>query len=201
MPGKRAILALTGDALLAINPADGKVTGSYAWKPSPQVNVATPIVVDGYVFISTAYQLGCALLRAEATDEGVKLIEVYARRGRGYQNHYSTSVFKDSYIFGFDGMQNAQLKCVEFATGKDKPGWDAGGEVAKGSLILANNYLIIQTERGDLCLVEATSDEFRLVAKISKVLSGKNNWATPTLVDGRLYLRDEEKIVCYDVRP
>ena len=111
-----------------------------------------------------------------------------------------TSVFKDRYLFGFDGQGCGGLKCVEFDTGKEKEDWDSGREVGKGSLILAGKHLIIQTERGDLCLVEANHEEFRLVAKIPKVLSGKNNWATPTLVDGRLYLRDEEKVVCYDVR-
>ena len=81
-----------------------------------------------------------------------------------------------------------------------KAGWEADG-IAKGRLILADKYLVVLTETGDLALVEATPDEFRPVAKIPKVLSGRNNWSTPTLVDGRLYLRDEEKVVCYDVRP
>ena len=97
-------------------------------------------------------------------------------------------------------MEAARLKCVEFDTGREKADWDAEFTVGKGNLILAGNYLIVQTERGELCLVEATPEEFRLVARVPKVLSGKNDWATPTLVDGRLYLRDEEKVVCYDVR-
>jgi hypothetical protein len=108
-------------------------------------------------------------------------------------------VFKDRHLYGFDGGSTAFLKCVNFETGRDV--WDDDRAVGKGSLILAGNHLVIQTERGELCLAEATPEEFRLVAKVPRVLTGNNNWATPTLVDGRLYLRDEEKVVCYDVRP
>jgi outer membrane protein assembly factor BamB len=196
--GQRAIFALTSNALLAIS-LDGKVTDSYPWATQHSGNVATPLIVDDYVFISAAYGQGCALLRAERKDDGVKLVQVYSRRLRGLQNHHSTSVYKDRYLFGFDGVAG-RLKCIEFDTGNEKEGWDASG-VGKGSLILADKHLIIQTERGELCLVEATPEEFRLVAKISTVLSGNHNWASPTLVDGRLYLRDEEKVVCYDVWP
>lgn len=198
--GQRMIFALAADELLAVRASDGKVTASYPWKPSPEVNIATPIVVDDYVFISSAYGQGCALLRADLQGDEVKLVVVYARRRPpGLQNHHSSSVFKDRHLFGFDGDGTAFLKCVNFDTGKEV--WDAEREVTKGSIILAGKHLIIQTERGELWLVEATPEDFRPVAKTPRVLTGSNNWATPTLVDGRLYLRDEEKVVCYDVKP
>jgi len=200
--GQQLIFAFLGDALLAVRP-DGKIMDSYAWPTDHQGNIATPLVVDDYVLISSAYNMGCALLRVEKSGDEVKLVPVYSRRGRAFQTHHSTCVFKDRYLFGFDRMtSSAVLKCVAFDTGKEKEGWEASGiKPGSGTIILADKHLIIQTEGGELCLVEATPDEFRLVAKLSKVLSGKNNWATPTLVDGRLYLRDETQVVCYDVRP
>ncbi|MCE9562582.1 MAG: PQQ-like beta-propeller repeat protein [Planctomycetes bacterium] len=200
--GQPTIFAFLGDALLAIR-TDGKITDTYPWPTKFGGNIATPLVVDDYVFISSAYEMGCALLRAEKRGDEVKLVQVYERRGRAFQTHHSTSVFKDRYLFGFDRMtSSAELKCVAFDTGEEKEGWEASGlKRGSGSIILADKHLIIQTENGELCLVEATPEEFRLVTKIPKVLSGKNNWATPTLLDGRLYLRDETQVVCYDVRP
>jgi outer membrane protein assembly factor BamB len=199
--GRRMIFAFTSNALLAIRAEDGKVTGSYSWRTMPDVNVATPLVIDEYVFISSGYGMGCALLHAEPTADGAKLVAVYARRKPpGIQNHHQTCVFKDRHLFGFDGNAPGHLKCVEFDTGKFVEGWSDEGEVGKGSVILAGDHLVIQTERGDLALVEANPKEFRLLGKVRRVLSGRNNWASPTLVDGRLYLRDEEKVVCYDVR-
>jgi outer membrane protein assembly factor BamB len=197
--GQRAIFALTSNALIVIG-IDGKINDSFTWATQFDGNVATPLIVDDYVFISAAYRQGCALLRAQRNNDGVKLVSVYTRHFRGMKNHHSTSVYRDRYLYGFDGETVAQLKCIEFNTGNEKEGWDAAG-IDKGTLILADNHLIVQSERGDLCLIEATPVEFRLIARIPRVLNGNHNWSTPALVDGRLYLRDEEKIVCYDVKP
>ena len=198
--GQPTVFAFMGDALLAIRPTDGKVTGAFPWATQFSGNIATPLVVDDYVFISSAYGAGCALVRAEKAGDEVRLVKVYERRGRAYQNHHATSVYKDRHLYGVDGTQGSGgLKCVEFITGKEVPDWE-GREIGQASLILAGDHLIIQTARGDVCLVEANPKEFNLLGKLSKVLSGNNNWASPTLVDGRLYLRDEQHVVCLDVR-
>lgn len=201
--GQRLVFAFTGDALLAIRAGDGKVLDSYPWKTEYNGNIATPVVVDEYVFISSAYSHGSALLKVEVKGDGVRLAQVYARLGRAFQTHHSTAVFKDRYLFGYTGMlDSARLKCVAFDTGKEKDDWDATGMgTGSGTIVLTEKHLIIQTQKGDLALVEATPEEFRLVVKLPRVLSGNNNWATPTLLDGRLYLRDDQKVLCYDVRP
>jgi outer membrane protein assembly factor BamB len=199
--GVDTVLAFMGDAILAVRLSDGKVMSSHPWATQYGANIATPLVVDDYVFISSSYGMGCALLRAEKAGDEVRLVKVYERRGRAYQNHHATSAYKDRHLFGTDGLRGqGGLKCVAFETGKEVPGWD-GGEVKEASVILAGDHLVAQTARGDLCLVQANPKEFNLVARLPKVLSGNNNWASPTLVDGHIYLRDEKNVVCLDVRP
>lgn len=199
--GQDTIFAFLGDALLAVRPTDGKVMDSHKWKTDYGANIATPLIVDDYVFISAAYSSGSALLRAEKSGDEVKFVKVYERRGRGYQNHHATSVYKDKHLFGIDGQTgNNGLKCVEFSTGKEVTDW-GDRHIGQASMILAGNHLILQTANGHLCLVEANPKEFNLISKTPKVLSGNNNWASPVLVDGRLYLRDEQNVVCLDVRP
>jgi outer membrane protein assembly factor BamB len=210
--GEPTVFAFMGDSLLAIRPTDGKllsisrdkgrkVDTAYPWPTQHSGNIATPIVNGNYVFISSAYGGGCALLRGEKKDGEVRLVEVYAKRRSGFQNHHATSVYKDGYLFGVDGTKGASgLKCIRFEDGEEVEDW-GGARIGQSSLLLAGDYLIIQTERGELCLVEANPKEFKQVAKTPKVLSGNNNWASPTLVDGRIYLRDEKNVVCLDVRP
>jgi outer membrane protein assembly factor BamB len=198
--GQETVFAFMGDALLAIRPTDGKITGSHPWKTDFGGNIATPIVVDEYVFISSSYNKGCALLRAEKAGDEVKLVKVYERLRNGYQNHHATSVYKDKHLFGIAGSQGSGgLKCIEFGTGKEIEDW-GDGKIGQASLILAGDHLILQTARGEVCLVETNPKEFNLTGK-TKILSGNNNWATPTLVGGYLYLRDEQNVVCLDVRP
>jgi outer membrane protein assembly factor BamB len=199
--GQETVFAFMGDALLTIRPTDGKVTDSFKWTTDNKGNIATPLVVDEYVFISSAYGMGCALLRAERSGDEVKFVKVYERRRNGFQNHHATSVYKDKHLFGVDGTRaSGGLKCVEFSTGKEVEDW-GDRKINEASLILAGDHLILQTASGELCLVEANPKEFNFIAKTPKILSGKNNWATPTLVDGRIYLRDEQNVVCLDVRP
>jgi outer membrane protein assembly factor BamB len=193
--GQRVIFALTGNALLAIS-TDGKLFATYKWVTSYDGNIATPIVVGDYVFISSDYSHGCALLHAVKNGSGLKLEEVFVRNNKVMCNHHSTCVFKDGYLYGFD---KERLKCVDFRKLREVDDWEADG-VGKGCLILAAKHLIVLTQNGDLILVEATPEEFRLVAKLPSGLSRSQNWSLPVLVDGRLYLRDESKILCLDVK-
>lgn len=199
--GVRVVFALTGDALLCVRAADGELLDRYRWATQHNGNVATPVVVDDYVFISSAYQKGCALLRAVPDGGRVKLEEVYARNNRVLRTHHATAVYRDGFLYGFDGDTRAAFRCVDFRRGVEQPDWDpVGMEHDKGTLILADRHLVVLTESGDLVLVEATPEAFRLVARVKKVLAAGNIWALPVLVDGRLYLRDGEKVVCLDVK-
>ncbi|MBN9120094.1 MAG: PQQ-binding-like beta-propeller repeat protein [Planctomycetes bacterium] len=50
--GQDTVFAFMGDALVAVRPTDGKVTGSFPWPTRFGGNIATPVVVDEYVFVS-----------------------------------------------------------------------------------------------------------------------------------------------------
>jgi outer membrane protein assembly factor BamB len=200
--GVRVVYAFTGDALLCVRATDGNVLDEYTWSTQHNGNIATPIVHDQWVFISSGYNKGCALLRAEADGDRVRFREAYARSNRVMRNHHSTCVFlewnpKEWYLFGFD---NDQLRCVDFKTGEVKEDWESKS-LRKGSLILAGKHLIVLGEDGKLSLVEATPDEFRMIASLPSGLGRSEIWALPVLVDGRLYLRDGQQVLCLDVRP
>jgi outer membrane protein assembly factor BamB len=199
--GVRVVYALLGDALLCVRAADGAVMGQYPWATQHRGNIATPIVVDDYVFISSAYNKGCALLRAVPSGDQVRLEEVYARNNRVLRSHHATAVYKDGYLYGFDDTRRTYPQCVDFRKGVEVADWGAGAEVESGTLILTDRHLVIQTEKGDVILAEATPEEFRPVARHLTGFPGAENWALPVLVDGRLYLRGSDRVVCLDVRP
>jgi outer membrane protein assembly factor BamB len=200
--GQDTVFAFVGDALLAVRPTDGTITDTFKFETQFGGNIATPVVVDNeYVFISASYGSGCALVRAEKSGDAVKLKPVYSRRRSGFQAHIATPVYKDKHLFGIDGLRGGNgLKCIDLATGAPVEDWEER-KIGQGALILAGEYLIVQRDAGELCLVRADPKECKVVARVPGVLTGKNNWATPALVGGRLFLRDEEKVVCLDVRP
>jgi len=194
--GLHVIYAFTGDALLCIRANDGDLLDEYTWSTQHQGNIATPIVHDQWVFISSGYNKGCALLRTDVTGDRAKLRQVYKRNNKVMRNHHSSCVLKDWHLYGFD---DDRLRCVDFKTGVEVSEWESK-TMGKGSLILARDHLIVLTEGGTLALIEARPNEFRLVASLPSGLGRSEIWAQPVLVDGRLYLRDGQKVVCLDVR-
>ena len=107
------------------------------------------------------------------------------------KNQFASSVLYDNYLYGFD---NSILKCIEANTGEEQ--WKTRG-LGKGTVILADGHLIILSDRGKLALAEATPVGY--IEKASaKALSGLC-WTAPTLAEGRLYMRNEEEMVCLDL--
>ncbi len=197
----RLIYAFTGEALLCLRPGDGELMDRYSWKTDFNANIATPIVANDYVFISSAYNKGCALLRVEAGEGRAKFREVYVRNNRVLRSHHSTAVHRDGFLYGFDGTRDTFLKCIDLRKGLDVPDWGGERDVRSGTLILADRHLIVFSERGELSLIEAKPDAFNLIAAVPSGVKGSDLWALPALADGRLYLRGESQIVCLDVKP
>jgi len=188
--GVRQILFLTQNNLVSVAPADGTVYWTYPWEGA--INIATPIFIpDDKIFISAAYGKGAALLQMNAVNDGIGVEEIW--KSRVMKNWINSSVLHKGYLYGFD---SSIFKCIEADTGEEQ--WKVRG-FARGSLILADGHLIALGEEGKLALVEATPEAFREKASF-QVLEGKC-WTQPTLVGGKLYVRNEEEIVCLNVVP
>lgn len=189
--GIRQILVFSGTKLLSVAPADGKLLWSYNWKTDWFVNAAVPIVVpNDKVFISTAYDVGAALLQVNVAAGKPSVEEVWM--SKSMRNHFNTSVLHNGIIYGFD---NAVLKAIDANTGEDK--WKKSG-LGRGSLLVADGHLIVLSERGQLLLVEATPAAYK-EKSTAQVLQGKC-WTMPTLVNGKLYVRNQKEMVCLDLK-
>jgi outer membrane protein assembly factor BamB len=192
--GTRHVFFFTREGLVSLDPDNGRVRFSLRWRArmAASVNAATPLVVGGQVFLSASYNTGAVLLRVrpDGADEVWKSDEVLS-------NHFNTSIYRDGFLYGIDGRQEAggRLRCVELQTGKVR--WTQEG-FGCASLLLAEGNLIALTEEGDLVLIEATPEAYREKAR-ARVLGG-NCRAQPALADGRLYGRDGRRLVCWNLK-
>lgn len=183
--GVRQIIVFTADAVLSISPKDGRLFWRSGWKTSYDVNAATPIFLPpDKLFVSSGYDTGAALLQINRTN----VSEVW--RSRGMKNQFSSSVLHNGILYGFD---NSTFKAIDAATGNER--WKQRG-FGHGSLILAGGHLVVLSDRGKLALVSATPEEYRELGN-AQVLEGKC-WTSPSLADGRLYVRNEEKLIALD---
>ena len=165
----------------------GEVLWSHEWSSG---TIAMPLLVDGdKVFVSASEDVGGMLFQVRQVEGKFTTEELW--RNREMKNHFSSTLVYGGYLYGFDG---ATLKCLDAATGERK--WVKRG-FGKGSLIAADDHLLVLTDRGQLVLVEATPEEYRQAGSFP-VLEDKT-WTAPVLAAGKLYLRDHAKLVCFDV--
>src|SRR6185295_10581609 len=114
------------------------------------------------------------------------------------RNEWQTSVLLDGHLYGFDNVGSAgpvtHLACINAATGERA--WQQL-RFGKGNLIAADGKLLISTMNGELVIVRTTPKAYDEVGRA--VVVGPTRQA-PALAGGLLYLRDNEEIVCLDVR-
>ena len=193
--GVRQAVFFTRDGLAALDPADGTIRYSKHWRSrmDASVNAASPVVVGDEIFLTASYGTGAVLLRAKK--DGVE--EVW-KNNDVLSCHYGTPVYKDGYLYGFDGRQEegARLRCVEMKSGKVQ--WTSEN-FGCGSMILADGKLVILTEDGDLVLAKASPEKYEELARAA-VLTNRPCRAPTALADGRLYGRDGKKLACWDLR-
>lgn len=188
--GVRQVLFFTAKQILSLSPMDGTLLFAMPWKTSYDVNAATPVfIAPDRVFFSSGYDKGSVLLRITVAEGQVDFEELW--RSREMKNKFSSSVLRGDYLYGFD---EGILKCLKVEDGSTV--WRQRG-FGHGSLLFADDHLIVLGDEGKLALVEATPEEYRERAAF-QVFQGKS-WTMPTLVDGILYLRDEKRLVALKI--
>jgi outer membrane protein assembly factor BamB len=192
--GRRSAVFLTRNGLVGLDPATGAVQFQRTWRArmDASVNAATPIVVGDLIFVSAEYGPGAGVLRVE----GPKLADVWASDDV-LSNHYATSVYLDGYLYGFHGRQEfgQSFRSIELKTGKVR--WSEERFLA-GTVTLAGNRLLIVRENGELVLAAASPDAFRPLTR-AQILPGTVR-AYPAVADGFVYLRNDDTLVCLDLR-
>jgi outer membrane protein assembly factor BamB len=192
--GRRYAVFLTRNGLVGLDPATGQVRFERQWRAryAASVNAATPVINGDSIFVSAEYGPGAGVLRFD----GSKLTDVWAS-DEALSNHYSTSVYSGGYLYGFHGRQEfgQSFRAVDFQTGKVRWTQDRFGA---GSVTLAGNRLLILRENGEMVLAAASPDGFKPIAR-AQILPATVR-AYPAIADGMVYVRNDDTLVCLDLR-
>ncbi len=196
--GRRLVLVVTREALVVLDPTDGKSSLRYPWRPPMQASVtaATPLVLGDLLFISASYGTGATLLRFREPEP-----EKLWSTDEALSCHYATPVIHNGFLYGFDGradpglQADSSLRCVELKTGKVR--WKEGS-LKVGTVTLANDQLLVLTEKGELIRTPANPEGFKPDSR-AQILPFVVR-AHPALANGLFYARSKDKLVCVDLR-
>jgi outer membrane protein assembly factor BamB len=201
--GVRQYVQMTGNSVAGVAAKDGKRLWRFP-RNGPVAAIPTPVVAGDLVYATSGYRAGCNLLKLSPSAGGTKEEEVYANKDM--TNHHGGVVLVDDYLYGYSDDKG--WVCQEFKTGKVV--WESK-KLGKGSLTCADGQFYCYSENdGTVVLVEANPKEWKengqfTIPQKSKLprppQQPRNNiWTHPVVANGRLYLRDQELIFCYDVK-
>ena len=203
--------------LVGFEPASGKIDFHYPWRASilESVNAATPVVVGDEVLISETYGAGSSLLKVRPGGYEVIWKDKASTRQKVLETHWNTPVYLDGYIYASSGRhtQNAELRCVEWKTGKVS--WSVP-RLTRTSLLYADGHFFCLGEYGSLVLFKANPKQFEPVGEYlfqdpdarpdplglgSPLLLKYPCWAAPILSHGLLYVRGSDRLLCVEMIP
>jgi len=190
--GERQIIFFAGTRVIGVTLEAGDLLWEYPWPIENELNIATPLVVNDYVFISSSYARGAAVLKIAKTGNAWHATQVY--KTNWMRNHFASSVRHKDHLYGFD---DSTLVCMNFQTGKIA--WKQRG-FDKGSVALAGDQLYVYGANGILALADADPKEYTERASFRFTQQDRTCWSVPVIANGRLYVRDLEKLVCFDIR-
>jgi len=193
------------------------------------VNAMNPVVQDDLVLISAAYyRSGAVLLRVKPDGKSYDEVWRDPRRhpmdmddrdpatGRwrvpALELHWNTPVLLDGHLYAFSGRDepDATFRCVEFKTGKLTWSRDERAQkhpphgtqlpvYGRGAAILADSKLYVLGEFGLLGIFRPNPKQPEELARWQVPMLGYPSWTGPVLSRGRLYLRSEDKLVCFNL--
>ncbi len=194
--GVRQYIQLTMESVAGVAAKDGRLLWRAEW-PGRTAVIPTPIFHDGHVYVTSGYGVGCKLLKIGKRNA---VEEVYFNRVM--KNHHGGVVLLDGHIYGYSDGNG--WTCQDFKTGDQV--WSEKRELGKGCLTYADGRFYCVDERdGTVALVEATTRGYRehgrfRLSPLSDRRSPRGRiWTHPVISGGKLYLRDQELLFCYDV--
>jgi len=196
--GMRQYVQLTATTLVGVAAKDGKLL----WRYDPasnthRINCTTPLYHDGVVYASSAYDAGGGAVKLSKDASGaITANEVFFTPRM--KNHHGGMMIVDGCLYGAaGGNEGGFLVCLDMATGKDL--WSER-RAQKGSLTMADNRLYLRTERGEMILIEPNRERYVERGRFQQPdRTRESAWTHPVIANGKLYVRDQDVLFCYDI--
>jgi outer membrane protein assembly factor BamB len=197
--GKRQLVALTGEAVVSLDPMTGDLYWRYPFRDAINESSTTPLRV-GDLIVASSVTLGSVGLKLGTKDGKPAVTEAW--KNAALCCYFSTPVaVEDKYLYMVTGSLAAAmmkkpesaLNCVEAATGKVLWTKPKVGKFHAALIRTGDNKLLLLSDTGDLTMIDPDPKEYRELAR-AKVCG--ETWAHPALANGRLYLRDNKELIC-----
>ena len=186
--GVKQYVQFLSSGVVGVNARDGRPIWKYTNPANGTANISTPVIFGSSVFAASGYGTGGGLFEISRT--GTK--EAYFTKDM--KNHHGGMVLLNGYLYG---ANESILTCLDIKTGTMQ--WNSRNP-GKCSLVYADGMVNDRSEQGPITLVEATPKSYNEAGRFEQPQrSNREAWAHPVVCQGRLYLRDQDILHCYDI--
>ncbi len=190
LAGRSQIVILNRGSVAGHDPETGALLWEHAW-PSEDPNVAVPVPLGGDRLLASAgYGVGSKVFRIAAGSDGSLQSHLEWESPR-LKSKFANLIVHRGFVYGLD---DGVLTCLDPATGERK--WK-GGRYGHGQLLLVDDLLLVQTEEGEIVLLEASPDGPRELTRFA-ALEGKT-WNPPALAGTLLAVRNDREAAVYEL--
>ncbi len=191
--GERQYIQFLSGGVVGFRASDGKFLWRYDAPANGTANISTPLFWNNHVFAASNYGAGGGLAKLSRNGDTTSAQEVYVTAEM--QNHHGGVVLVDRHLYGNNG---GRLACLDFRTGK--VAWQSSTP-GKGSIACADGCLYYRNEGGSIRLIEANPKQYVELGRFDQPdRSDHNTWAHPVIANGKLYIADQDVLLCYDVQ-
>lgn len=176
--------------------------GEQLWHFPFKFNISaspSPVTLDGErVYITAGYDSGGAMLRITGRDDKLTAEEIFVHAPDDWNSEVQTPIAYKDHFFAVGKKKRGLFTCLD---GTGKTVWTSEGKASfgLGGFLLADGmFFLLEGKTGMLRLMEASTREYKELAS-AQILGGHDVWAPPALSDGKLVIRDLERMVCLQV--
>ncbi len=191
LPGRKLLVTMTAKHIIGLDASNGKLLWSHEQTNRWDVHANTPLYHSGRIFCFSGWGAGGVMLDLSSDGSSVKK----AWSAENLDSRTGGAVLVDGYLYS-SGDMHREWRCIDWKTGAEKY---ASKEIGNGAIIYADGMLYCYSERGELALVNATSEKFDLVSKTKVELGTAQHWSHPVVNNGRLYLRHGNVLIVYKI--
>ncbi len=189
LDGVRQIVVLNQGSAAGHDPATGRVLWNHSW-PRTAPTVAIPLVLsENRVLLSAGYGVGSRLL--QISRDGDAVTESLVWESTRLKAKFSNPVLYDGFVYGLD---DGVLVCLDPTNGERR--WK-GGRYGHGQTVLVGHRLLVQTEDGDIVLVDPNPQAHREIARFTAF--AQKTWNPPAAAGRFLLVRTDTEAALYEL--
>ena len=187
----RQIMTLTSKALVGLDPQTGTLLWRQEYPVTYDISAVSPVFDGNLIYLTNGYKQGGSMFELAADGKSVT---------KGWKEdsldvHHGGCVLVNGYIFG--ASSKGKWTCLELTTGKIM---SEHTDLGKGSVITADGMLVGYDEKGNVGLMKADPNNFKVISSFKIEKGSGQHWGHPVISGGILYIRHGDALMAFDIK-